>query len=43
MTKLVELSARSYKDQACFCLNAYWSTWGQNAADEVWGFTQSKV
>jgi chromosome segregation ATPase len=38
--RLDELTARSYKDQACWFLNAYWEEFGQKESEKVWAFVK---
>jgi len=38
--KLDELTGRSYKDQACWFLNAYWEQFGQKESEKVWAFVK---
>lgn len=39
--KLVELEARSYKDQAIWFLNAFWDQFASNEAEKVWNFVHT--
>jgi hypothetical protein len=34
------LTARPYKDQACWFLNAYWEDFGEKEAEKVWSFVK---
>jgi len=43
MEKLKELSARTYKEQAQFTLNAFWDEWGQKESENVWDYAHSTL
>jgi len=38
--KLRELSAKPFKDQAMWFLNAFWKSFGQKEAENIWKYTQ---
>jgi len=41
--KMRDLNSKFYKDQAIWFLNAFWKSFGEKEAENIWSFTQKMI